>query len=229
MCFAAVVFFEAGQPVQRLRRKAPVLRARGRNFACGQVIEKGHEFVRCQILVVILANLGHGRVGAGTKALHLFPRELAILGELMRIWRDLFFADRHKVFGPADHAGCGAADLDMCHGTNRLQLEHEVECRHLETANIGHAQHLRDMLNRGTGEPALLLLRAPEQRDDCAGLTAFGVFGDLRFGPCLIGRGEGEAFGLFGVQTAEHLFEPLVFDVPSTRWRSGTGQPAADM
>ena len=34
------------------------------------------------------------------------------------------------------------------------------------------AQHIRDMLDGGARKPALLLLRAPQKRDDGAGLTA---------------------------------------------------------
>jgi len=55
------------------------------------------------------------------------------------------------------------------------------------------------MLDRRTGQPALLLLRAPQQWNDRAGLTAFGVFGDLRFGPFLVGGREGKTVGLVRV------------------------------
>ena len=54
----------------------------------------------------------------------------------------------------------------MCNRPNGLQLEHEVEGCNLERANVSHAQHLRHMLDRRTGQPPLLLLRAPQKRND---------------------------------------------------------------
>ena len=122
----------------------------------------------------------------------------------MRPGSDLVLADRNQILGPADHAGRRAADLNMCHRANRLQLEHEVERRDLKHADVGHAQHVGDGFNRRTTQPAFLLLRAPQQRDNRAGLAPFGVLGDLRFGPLLVGSGEGKAFGLLGVKTAKH-------------------------
>ncbi len=90
----------------------------------------------------------------------------------------------------------------MRNAANRLQLEHEVERGHFQRADIVHAQPVGHMLDRRTAQPALLLLRAPQKRDDRACLTPLGVFADLRLGPLLIGRGEGKACGLLVVKTA---------------------------
>ena len=89
-----------------------------------------------------------------------------------------------------------------CAMADGVQLEHEIERRHLERADVIHAEHLRHMLDRRAGQPALLFLRAPHQRDHRAGLTPLGVFADLTLGPFLVRRGEFEAFGLLVVKTA---------------------------
>ena len=79
----------------------------------------------------------------------------------MGVLSDFVLADGNEVFGTADHTGGCAANLDMGNRANRLQLEHEVERRHFQRADIGHAQHLGDMLNRRAGQPAFLLLGTP--------------------------------------------------------------------
>jgi hypothetical protein len=117
-------------------------------------------------------------------------------------------ADRHQILGPADHAAGGAADLDMRNRPDRLQLEHEVEGRHLQHADIGHAQQVGDIFNRRAGKPPFLFLRAPQQRDDRAGLTTFGIFGNLPPGPGKVRRREFERGGLLFVKTAKQEISP---------------------
>ena len=92
----------------------------------------------------------------------------------------------------------------MRNRSDRLHLEHEIERRHFQNTDIGHAQHVGDIFDRRLGKPAFLFLGPPQQRNHRAGLTPLGVFGDLRFGPFLIGRAEGKAFGLFVIQTTKH-------------------------
>jgi hypothetical protein len=159
---------------------------------------------RRQVLVVILADLRHGRVGAGAEAFDLFPGELAIRAQLMRALGDLVLADGDQILRPADHAGRRAADLDMGDRAHGRELEHEVEGRDLKAPDMGKPQHVADMFDRGAGQPTLLLLRAPQKRDDRRGLPPLGVLGDLRLGPFLVGGREGEAVGLLGVEAAEH-------------------------
>ncbi len=195
---------ERSQALQGLGGIAAVLRAGGRHAAGGQLVDDPGQFLGAQILVVILADLRHRRVGAGAKAFDLFPRKLAIRRKLVRIGGDLVLADGDQVFRAADHAGQRAANLNMRDRAHGLQLEHEVERSHLKRTDRGHAEHIGDSFDRRTGQPALLLLRAPQKRDDRRSLTAFGIFGDLRFGPGLVGGGEGETLGLVVVQAAEH-------------------------
>ena len=204
------ILLQAGEPRARLGGVAAVLRAGHGHLAGGQFVDDLGEALGRQILVVILADLGHGRVGAGAEALDLLPAELAICRKLVRLRRDLLAADADQILGPADHAGCGAANLNMRNGTNRLQLKHEVERGHFKRPDIGHAEHVGHIFDGRAGEPALLLLGAPQKRDHRARLAAFRVFGDLRLRPFQIGGREGEALGLVMVKTAQHQAAPVL-------------------
>ena len=216
------------RPALGLGRIAPVLRARHRHLAGGELVEDLGEALRGEILVVILADLRHRRVGAGPETLDLFPRELAVGGDLVCLRRDLVLADRHQILGTADHAGRSAADLHMCHRAHRLQLEHEVEGRDLEHPDIGHVEHLGHGLDRRTAEPALLLLRPPQQRDHRAGLATGGILADLPLGPRHVGLGEGETLGLVGMKAAKHQSDGLLLRVslPAPGAREGYGGEA---
>ena len=64
------------------------------------------------------------------------------------------------------------------------------------TVYVGDEDGLLHAVNRRTGQPTFLFLRAPEQRNDRTGLTPFWELRHLTFGPCLIGGGEGKAVRL---------------------------------
>jgi hypothetical protein len=51
------------------------------------------------------------------------------------------------------------------------ELELRVEGRDFQNADIGHVEHVGDVLDRGFRDPAILLLRAHQQRNDadCCG------------------------------------------------------------
>jgi hypothetical protein len=90
---------------------------------------------------------------------------------------NLALADLDEFFRAAQHAGRGAADLDVGLLAHRLELEHRVESRDFQHADIGHVEQIGDGLaDRRLAHPAvMLLLRAPQQRDDRGGLTAFRI------------------------------------------------------
>ncbi len=92
----------------------------------------------------------------------------------------------------------------MRNSSNGLQLEHEVEGRNLQRADMRHAQHVGHMLDGRARQPAFLFLCTKQKRDDRAGLTTFGILGDLPFGPGEVRRREGERGGLFLVKAAQH-------------------------
>ena len=71
-------------------------------------------------------------------------------------------------------------------------MEHRVEGRDLEHADERHAEHLRHVLYRGLGDPAFLLLCAPQKRDDRGGLPPLRKFGDLPLRPGTVFRREGK-------------------------------------
>jgi hypothetical protein len=81
--------------------------------------------------------------------------------------------------------------------SDRRQIEHRVEGRDLEHADLRHVEHLGDDLDGPLGDPAgLLLLRFPQQRDDSGSLPAFRILCDLRLRPGEILRRKGEVLRL---------------------------------
>ncbi|MNL12658.1 hypothetical protein D3C87_1335300 [compost metagenome] len=109
---------------------------------------------------------------------------------------DLLAADVHQRFRAAQHAGRGAADLNVGARANRLQLELRIEGRHFHDADIGHIQHVGDFLDGGAGNPAVLLLRTHEQRDNRRLLASLWIFLDRLFRPNGVIRIEGKCHGL---------------------------------
>ena len=89
---------------------------------------------------------------------------------------------------------------------DRREVEHRVEGRDLERADLRHAEEVGDVFDRLLRKPAAsLLLGAPQQRDDRGMLPAFRIFGDLALGPIKIFDREGEALGLdCGIGEATH-------------------------
>ena len=122
----------------------------------------------------------------------------------MRVGGNFLAANANQIFRATDHAGGGAANLNMRHAAHGLQLEHEIEGRDFQGADIGHAEHISDIFNRRLAEPPFLFLCAPQQGNNRRSLTSFGVFGDLRLSPCLIFRGKGKAIWLFRMKASEH-------------------------
>ena len=137
------------------------LRARHRHLAGGEFVEDLAEALSGQVLVIVLADLRHRRIRASAQTFDLFPREFAVGGDLMRLGGDLVLADRDQILGAADHAGRGAADLNMRDGAHRLKLEHEVECGDFQGPDIGQIQQIGAIFDGRSRQPAFLFLRAP--------------------------------------------------------------------
>ena len=111
---------------------------------------------------------------------------------------DLRAADVHQRLGAAQHAGRRAAHLHMGARADRLQLELRVEGRDLEGADVGHVEHVGDMLDRRLRHPAFLLLREHQKRDDGRLLAALRIFADPGLHlPRIVGA-EGEGWRLDG-------------------------------
>src|SRR6185369_15545974 len=115
------------------------------------------------ILVVIEIDLRDRRVHAGAETLDLDPRQFAVRGDV-KLLADIVVAELDQLVGAAQHARRSAAELDM-ELSDRLQIEHGVESRDLERADLRHAEKGRDVLDRLLRQPAAsLLLRAPEDQ-----------------------------------------------------------------
>ena len=130
---------------------------------------------------------------------------IALIGyQLMRVLGNLALTDRDKVFGAAQHAWRGAANLDVSYFADGSQLEHRVEGRDFIDTDVGHAEHFGDIADRRLRQPAVVLfLGAPQQRNDRRGLLPGRIIFDLRLGPGkIIGR-EFEAGGLLGMQATD--------------------------
>jgi hypothetical protein len=110
---------------------------------------------------------------------------------------DAVLADVDQILGAAQAARRGAADLDVGLLADRCELEHRVEGRDLQHADIGHVEHVGDDADRGFRHPALvLLLRPPEDGDDGGSLAARRILRDLLPGECEVLLRERKARGL---------------------------------
>ena len=171
-----------------------------------------------EVLVGVAADLHHRRVDAGAEALDLLPGEIAVGGDVELLVVDAPLADLFDLLAAAQQAGRRAAPLDVGLAADRLELEHRVEGRDLEHADLRHAEHLGDVLDRRLRQPAaVLLLRPPQQRDHRRGLAAFRIFGDLALRPVEILRREGELLRLqFGRRKAAdgHVYRTLRGELP---------------
>src|SRR5664279_3895849 len=116
--------------------------------------------------------------------------------------------------GAAQPARGSAADLDVGLLADRLQLEHRVEGRDLERANVGHPEQVSDRADRDFGNPTvMLLLDPPQDRYYRRCLAAFRIFGDLRLRPNEVFRREREVRGLqfLWCEAADgHVFRSLL-------------------
>ena len=129
---------------------------------------------------------------------------------MKRIVMDAALAHSNQIARTAQHARRRAADLHMSFLADRLKLKHRVEGRDFKRADIGHVQHVCDVADRCLGEPAaLLLLRAPHDRDHGRGLTSLRILRNLLVCPSEILPRKREARGLYffrGQTTDGHQF-----------------------
>src|SRR4029079_431070 len=148
-----------------------------------------------QLLVIVVIDLCHRRIHAGTKAFNLHPGEFAVLSDLTLI-ADPLAADLLEIVGAAQPAWRRAAKLPV-EFADRPQIEHRVESRDLERANVRHSKKFSDMPDRSFRQPAArLLLRAPEHRNNRRLLTALGIFRDLFLRPGKVVLAEGKILRL---------------------------------
>src|SRR6516225_9228938 len=172
--------FEGGRSGDRRRELATVLWAGLWRIAAGKAVEHLAKAFLGQVLVGVFPDQHHRRVHAGAQALDLLPAEIAVLGEVKLIVMDAALAELDDVGRAAQAARRGTADLDVGLLADRRELEHRVEGRNLEHADVRHLEQVSDGADRGFRNPALmLLLHPPEDRNRRRGLTAGRIFGHL--------------------------------------------------
>src|SRR6478672_8832215 len=86
-------FRQRRRPSLGARHRSPDLRAGFRGMALVETVDHLLEQLRRQVLVGILEDLDHRRVGAGAEALDLLPREVAIGRKLVLVLGDAMLAD----------------------------------------------------------------------------------------------------------------------------------------
>ena len=161
------------------------------------------EALRGQIFVGVLEYLDHRRVDTCAEALDLFPGKKTVVRNLVHMLGDARLADLDQVFRSAQLTRRGAAYLDMCLFPDRLQLEHGVEGRNFQNADIRHVEQLGDVTDRRLADPAvILLLGAPQERDHRGGLPARRIPVDQLLRPRKIVFRELEAVWLFRGKSA---------------------------
>ena len=143
------------QATLRARGLAPDLRPRCRRLPLGVAVEDLFEQRGRQVLVGVLADLHHGRVGTHAQALDLLPGEIAVGRNVVRVVVDAALAHLHQRLAAAQHAGRGAAHPHVRFASDRGQLEHGVERGDLVDADVGHVQHVGDERRAGSGSQPL--------------------------------------------------------------------------
>src|SRR5215510_4740778 len=188
---------QRGGAADRRRELAVDLRTRLGRAPGGKLVEDLGKAFRREVLVEIVVDLHHRSVDAGAQALDLDPRELPI-GRDMHLLADAIAAHLLEVIGAAQLAWRGAAELHVP-APDRRQVEHGVERRDLEHADMRQAQHVGDIADRRFRHPAArLLLRPPQQRDHGRRLPTVGILCDLPARPGEILGCEGELLRLDG-------------------------------
>ena len=159
----------------------------GQVAAVFQPAQDAGEILVGQVFDEIVVHLNHRRVHAGAQALDLGAGEHPVRAGFPGADADLVPDRAEDLAGAAQHAGRGAADLDVKR-PDRRQVDHRVEGRDLHHADLRHTEPPGDMLDRGPGHPAAVLaLRQIEQRQDGARLPALRIAGDgLLRGPAVL-------------------------------------------
>jgi len=141
-----------------------------RSFLIGaalEVLEQLEGIFGSEILVdPFSVDLQHGRIGAGSQALHFLDGEESIGSGLSALDAEVFLAGLDDLLGAAELAGRGAADLQV-ELSHSFAVEHGVEGGHLvdvHLVDLGDARHLPHRCQRE--EVIVLLLGEVQQRDD---------------------------------------------------------------
>src|SRR6516165_12581404 len=103
---------QRGRPADRRRELAIDLGTGLGAAPGGELVENLLEARRGQVLVIVVVDLRHRGIHAGAQALDLDPGEFSVRRD-MKLLADSSLADLLELVGAAQHAGRGAAQLDM--------------------------------------------------------------------------------------------------------------------
>lgn len=128
----------------------------------GTLLQRSQQLYRgfgCQILVVVIVDLYHGRIYTSTQTFNLEQTEDSVLGHLSIVNAQFLLYCLHDLVGAAatKHAWCSRADLyeELSDG---VSVEHGVEgCDFVDT-HRGHVEEARDFVHDGNGCEAVLTL-----------------------------------------------------------------------
>jgi len=120
------------------------------------LLQKLDRRLRRQTLIIIIIHLNHRSVGTGTEALHFQECEHAVRGGLAVLDAQVVLDGSFDILGAADHAGCGAAELDEVLSYLGA-VEHGVETGDFVDAGGGRFDDLGDLVHGGDGEPSAVL------------------------------------------------------------------------
>ena len=116
-------------------------------LTASQSVEDGAHAFLGEVLVIVVVDLDHWRVSAGSEAFDLGQREEAVLGGVA-LAQAAEFARLQHVVRPAQHARRRAAHLNV-ETSDRHQVEHGVEGRDLEHLDRRHVELTSDKLHHG--------------------------------------------------------------------------------
>src|SRR4051794_21931756 len=196
---------ERGLATGRHRGAAARLRARRRLLAPLQRLDDRPRLVVVQVLVEIVVDPDHRRVGAGPQALELAQEEAPVVGRLADPDPERVLAGAHHVVRAAEPARRSRAHPDL-RPPRRRDVVHVVEGRDLVDLDPRRAEIVGDVVQDRPGQPAaVLLLRHVQERQDGARLPALRVLGDDGARQLLVLGRESEVLAVVGDEAARDL------------------------
>ena len=127
-------------------------------------------------VIIVIDELYHGGVGAGAQTFYFEECKEPILGGLARFNSQMRFNGALNVFGSANHAGCGAAELNKVL-SHLCSIEHGVEGGDFVDSCWSHVDNVGNLVHGGDGQPtAMLALGQVEERDNAGLFVIGGVF-----------------------------------------------------
>lgn len=117
--------------------------------------------------------MNHGCIDACAKAFDLTDSEQAIIAGAVHLDVCEVLDGLNNVTGAAEHARCGAADLEMVLA-DLGAVEHGIERGDFVDLHGSHVEDLGDLVHGGEGQEVVVLLLRDEEGRDAGGLLVVG-------------------------------------------------------